>query len=253
MAAIIRVRDKNGNVIDIPAIVGAPGEKGETGAQGEKGDKGDPGANGANGEDGYTPLRGTDYWTEADKAEILKDVLEQFPTGGCIEVSGATVGQTVKISAVDEEGVPTAWEPVDMPSGEKAWESISYDFTAAGVVAVKLELPRGDITEATLTLRANGTNSSKMSGRIYGDVEVVSGAADNWLGTWDSMYITERTMYLGYKECGGEDKVTAWSTDFAGSTIKAWMPAKNRPKKYLYFATNTADSTFSGTATLYYR
>ena len=44
MAAIIRVRDENGNVIDIPAIVGAPGEKGETGAQGEKGDKGDPGA-----------------------------------------------------------------------------------------------------------------------------------------------------------------------------------------------------------------
>ena len=58
MAAIIRVRDENGNVIDIPAIVGDPGEKG------------DPGANSANGEDGYTPLRGTDYWTEAGRAEI---------------------------------------------------------------------------------------------------------------------------------------------------------------------------------------
>lgn len=29
MAAIIRVRDENGNVIDIPAIVGDPGEKGD--------------------------------------------------------------------------------------------------------------------------------------------------------------------------------------------------------------------------------
>lgn len=32
-------------------------------------------------------------------------------------VTGATVGQIAKISAVDANGAPTAWEPVDMPSG----------------------------------------------------------------------------------------------------------------------------------------
>lgn len=32
-------------------------------------------------------------------------------------VTGATVGQTVRIAAVDDDGVPTAWEPVDLPSG----------------------------------------------------------------------------------------------------------------------------------------
>lgn len=32
-------------------------------------------------------------------------------------VTGATVGQIAKISAVDANGVPTAWEPVEMPSG----------------------------------------------------------------------------------------------------------------------------------------
>lgn len=32
-------------------------------------------------------------------------------------VPGATVGQIAKISAVDANGAPTAWEPVDMPSG----------------------------------------------------------------------------------------------------------------------------------------
>ena len=31
---------------------------------------GTPGKDGANGADGYTPVRGTDYWTESDKAEI---------------------------------------------------------------------------------------------------------------------------------------------------------------------------------------
>ncbi len=46
---------------------GDKGDKGETGAQGAKGDKGEPGEPGA---DGYTPVRGVDYWTAADKAEI---------------------------------------------------------------------------------------------------------------------------------------------------------------------------------------
>ena len=42
-----------------------------------------------------------------------------FPSdnSGGIAVTGASVGQTVKIAAVDENGVPTAWEPVDFPSG----------------------------------------------------------------------------------------------------------------------------------------
>ena len=39
------------------------------------------------------------------------------PAGAGLDVTGATVGQTVKISAVDENGVPTAWVPVDLASG----------------------------------------------------------------------------------------------------------------------------------------
>lgn len=36
------------------------------------------GPQGVPGEPGYTPVRGVDYWTEADKAEIIADI----PTGG---------------------------------------------------------------------------------------------------------------------------------------------------------------------------
>lgn len=48
---------------------------------GLKGDKGDTGAPGA---DGKTPVKGTDYWTAADKAEIVADTLAALPkwTGG---------------------------------------------------------------------------------------------------------------------------------------------------------------------------
>jgi hypothetical protein len=56
---------------------GAQGLQGEQGIQGEKGDKGDKGDKGA---DGYTPIRGTDYWTEEDKAAMVSDVLAALPT-----------------------------------------------------------------------------------------------------------------------------------------------------------------------------
>lgn len=50
---------------------GDTGEQGPEGPQGEKGDKGDKGDTGAS---GTTPVRGTDYWTEEDKAEIVQEV-----------------------------------------------------------------------------------------------------------------------------------------------------------------------------------
>ena len=52
--------------------------------KGEKGDKGDTGATGLKGADGKTPVKGTDYWTAADKAEIVADTLAALPkwTGG---------------------------------------------------------------------------------------------------------------------------------------------------------------------------
>lgn len=37
--------------------------------------------------------------------------------GAGMDITGATVGQIAKIAAVDASGVPTAWSPVDMPSG----------------------------------------------------------------------------------------------------------------------------------------
>ena len=41
-----------------------------------------------------------------------------------LNITGATVGQIAKITAVDESGKPTSWEAVDMPSGDK-WEKVA--------------------------------------------------------------------------------------------------------------------------------
>lgn len=74
---------------------------------GEKGDKGDPGAPGIRGEKGETGPAGA-------KGADGKD-------GAGMDVTGATVGQIAKITAVDAQGKPTEWEPVDMPGGDGAY------------------------------------------------------------------------------------------------------------------------------------
>ena len=53
-------------------------------------------------------------------------------------ITGATAGQIAKITAVDETGKPTAWEAVDMTTGE-TWEliaEIDFDIDAANDVSV---------------------------------------------------------------------------------------------------------------------
>ena len=64
---------------------GAPGPKGETGATGEQGPKGETGSTGPQGPQGpagKTPVKGTDYFTEADKQEIAS------AAAGLVDLSG---------------------------------------------------------------------------------------------------------------------------------------------------------------------
>ena len=82
----------------LEAIKGADGSPGQDGQPGSDGADGitphigengnwfvgetDTGvkAQGEDGEPGYTPQKGVDYWTEADKAEMVNDVLAAMPT-----------------------------------------------------------------------------------------------------------------------------------------------------------------------------
>lgn len=52
---ILRIRDADGNWQEVPALIGPAGA------------------------DGKTPIKGTDYWTAADKEEIVSDVLAALP------------------------------------------------------------------------------------------------------------------------------------------------------------------------------
>lgn len=111
--AKIIIKDKTGTT-SANVMNGAQGPKGDAGPQGDVGPKGDS----------YT-------LTTADKSEIAEAVVAggvQAELGDepvSLGISGAQVGQIAKITAVDAQGKPTAWEPVDMASGgEREWVEI---------------------------------------------------------------------------------------------------------------------------------
>lgn len=94
---------------------GDPGTPGADGAKGDKGDKGDTGAageNGKDGADGKTPVKGVDYYTEADKAEMAEAVRTSIPTFNLAEMGLPAVpidGTAVRVN-VDCTAIRTALE-----------------------------------------------------------------------------------------------------------------------------------------------
>lgn len=56
-----------------------------------------------------------DDLTTEDRSTIVAAINEAATCGTDMDITGATVGQIAKITAVDDSGKPTAWEPVDMP------------------------------------------------------------------------------------------------------------------------------------------
>lgn len=97
-------------------VAGPQGPQGEPGIQGEKGDpftyadfteeqlsaltgpQGPAGKDGVNGQDGHTPVRGTDYWTENDKQEIITEAASAVnvpvattTTAGKVKPDGTTI------------------------------------------------------------------------------------------------------------------------------------------------------------------
>lgn len=130
--AKITITDKSGTT---EAVVkngkdGANGRDGADGQPGRDGTDGAPGRDGVDGQpgkDGITPTIGDNgNWflgaTDTGKPSrgATGDTGQQGPAGkdgAGMDITGATVGQIAKISAVDENGKPTAWVPVDMSGG----------------------------------------------------------------------------------------------------------------------------------------
>ena len=128
-------------------------------------------------------------YNDANKSIYMKPIRN-------LGVTGAAVGQIAKISAVDSDGKPTAWEPVDLPSGggdSKAWELLADVTLADDVVSIAVtqtpdgeafscrELaifgqPIGDGTNKSVTVFPYGTsvgygNATLNAGEILSDTD----------------------------------------------------------------------------------
>jgi hypothetical protein len=107
--AVLKIRDENGRVVEIASLPGRKGDdgfspvaaveeveggavititdkNGTTTATVTNGKNGEKGAAGKDGKDGHTPVLGVDYWTEIDKNEIIRSVLDAM--GACIGIVG---------------------------------------------------------------------------------------------------------------------------------------------------------------------
>lgn len=94
-----------------------------------------------------TYVSGKTVITAKNLNDIQDAVLDlESKAGVGMGITGATVGQIAKIAAVDASGVPTAWEPVDMPSGGGSnWEKV-YD--GSNTIAEEISVFEVDLTKS---------------------------------------------------------------------------------------------------------
>lgn len=101
--------------------------------------------------------------------EIQDSIIALESNGGVgMGITGATVGQIAKISAVDASGKPTAWEPVDMPSGGgETWDKIA-----------EIVIPEGadESTALTISQDFDGNPFSLVKARLCAKFPKYTGA-----------------------------------------------------------------------------
>lgn len=142
-------------------------------------------------------------------------------------VNSATVGQTIRVSAVDENGQPTEWEAVDMINGASEWELIN-----------EATLTEDEISEITISEDSNG-NPFELSAvyvLIFGKGSVNSGINILIQSTTNEAYKNKFHNFGLLSNCLSTDGKwsaayiehicnTEWNTAFKGNSFAASGPA----------------------------
>ena len=169
-----------------------------------------------------------DIWGQIlAKLDELQTEIDEIKAGGVggtdisLGVTGATVGQTIKVKAVDADGKPTAWEAVDMAAGD-TWELLgTLDASSAEVLQLDFPYPVKKLYFSSVLTDSAGEAYSA-SDKVYRQV------AFNVDGTWQDVNGFKigcckhswgwKTRY--WLECGA-DLPTAkgeWSSTLSGGS-----------------------------------
>ena len=144
---------------------------------------------GAAGADGITPhigdngnwYLGTTDTGKPSRGEKGNDAAADLSLG----LTGATVGQIAKITAVDASGVPTAWSPVDMPTGGggETWELINEVTLSEDAMAVVFDKDKSGAAFALQKFVVVGTTKGSNTSNTAGGticINVANTADDNY-------------------------------------------------------------------------
>nr|DAR40798.1 MAG TPA: collagen triple helix repeat protein [Caudoviricetes sp.] len=230
--------------------VGATGPAGPVGPQGPAGAPGKDGAKGAPGEpgkDGHSPVvtatkSGKTTTISVDGAAIatVEDGADGAPgkngadgkpgaagapgkDGAGMDITGATVGQIAKITAVDASGVPTAWSPADMPSGGGGGSSDAVLYTAQTLTDAQKKQARenvGAVAEKFLILGARTSDGAHFT-KSYREI---SDAID--LGKEPILQVSGNRNIISLAYCGninqGHCFSCIWHDDPTDSNRLTW-------------------------------
>lgn len=131
----------------------------------------------------------------------------------------ATVGQTIKVKAVDAAGKPTAWEAVDMATGDtEVWEKVCEVTTTEDVSFIYQ--PFGGYYKKIRAIFA-GESTDACTARIYPNTETRPGGSD-----------IAQIFSASYAKAGNYTIVGVFST--------AKYPSSN-DKKYMYLGKNCVE------------
>lgn len=226
---------------------GDPGAQGAQGAQGEKGDKGDTGATGPQGPQGETGPAGP----QGPAGAPGKD-------GAGMDITGATVGQIAKITSVDSDGKPTAWSPVDMPTGGgETWEEIAAGEFIEDTAALEISTDKSGAPFSLRKMRIQivGTaNQQRLNTRVGLSSTVNSGVYD-YLFFPKTQTANAPNIFgeIIYGEKDEEDSVTVVKMQrsidlnqlfaLSGGAVETYMVRKNNFETYQYFEAYFADAS----------
>lgn len=196
--------------------------------------------------------------------EGMAEAVRDIPSGGTdpsLGITGATVGQIAKITAVDTNGKPTKWEPVDVAGGgggeEDIWEEIATGEFIEDTAALEISTDKnGDpFTLRKMQIQIVGTsNKSRMNTRVGLSSTVFSSVYDYHF--FSGKDLANSPNFFGkiiYGEKNKEDNITvvkiqrninldqSYATD--GYAIETYMVRKNNFETYRYFKAYFSDAS----------
>lgn len=205
---------------------GPQGSKGDTGGDGPQGPKGDTGATGPQGPKGDTGGTGPQGPAGPQGAPGAD--------GEGMDITGATAGQFVKITAVDASGKPTAWKGADMDASQMVplFANSLEELQASGDTGKLYVLPDGYIyayrqTTTTQTITVTDPVTATTENPYHAGCRLSSSAAADTFENDAAGYIVTPLIDFTKAEYVGKTiKLHLEGLEYITEAVTQWVQAR---------------------------